>query len=81
MEYHVLKARYVGWQVVWRRFHDGTSGEINLAPVLKGPVFDPLQDPAMFSRFQVHPECHTIAWSNGADIAPEFLHDNVRVTA
>jgi len=31
--------------------------------------------------FQIHPEFHTLTWANGADFAPEFLHDNVRVTA
>jgi hypothetical protein len=81
MNYHVLEARYVGRHVVWLRFRDGTSGEIDLAPALKGRVFEPLQDPAAFSRFEIHPDFHTLVWSNGADIAPEFLHDNVRVTA
>jgi hypothetical protein len=49
--------------------------------VLEGPVFEPLRDPAVFQQFQIHPEFHTLVWANGADIAPEFLHDNVRVTA
>jgi hypothetical protein len=26
-------------------------------------------------------EFHTLVWPNGADFAPEFLHDNVQVTA
>ena len=81
MHYHVLEARYVGGHVVWLRFRDGTRGEIDLTPVLKGPVFEPLWDPVVFSGFQIHPEFHTLVWPNGADIAPEYLHDNVRITA
>ena len=38
-------------------------------------------DPAVFRAFEIHPEFHTVTWPNGADFAPEFLHDNVRVTA
>jgi len=67
--------------VVWLRFRDGTSGEIDLQSVLDGPVFEPLRDPAVFQQFQIHPEFHTLVGANGADIAQEFLHDNVRMTA
>lgn len=81
MNYHVVEARYVGGHVVWLRFRDGTSGEIDLEPALQGPIFEPLRDPSMFRQFQIHPEFHTLVWPNGADVAPEFLHDNVRVTA
>jgi hypothetical protein len=35
----------------------------------------------VFRQFQIHSEFHTLVWANGADIAPEFLHDNIRVTA
>lgn len=81
MDYHVVEARYVAGHVVWLRFRDGTSGEIDLAPALKGQVFEPLRDLAVFRQCQLHPEFHTLVWSNGADFAPEFLHDNIRVTA
>ena len=80
VDYHIVDARYVAGHVVWLRFRDGTSGEIDLAPALRGPVFEPLRDPAVFRQFQVHPEFHTLVWPNGADFAPEFLRDNVRVT-
>ena len=81
MNYDVIEARYVGGHVVWLKFRDGTAGEIDLGPELFGPMFEPLRDPAVFCQFQIHPEFHTLVWSNGADFAPEFLHDNVRVTA
>jgi hypothetical protein len=81
MNYHIVEARYIGGHVVWLRFRDGTVGEIDLGPALDGPVFEPLRDPEIFRRFDVHPEFHTLVWANGADFAPEFLHDNVRVTA
>lgn len=48
MYYHVLEARYVGGYVVWLRFQDGTSGEVDLATELRGPVFEPLRDPSYF---------------------------------
>ncbi len=80
-DYHVLEARYVSGYVVWLRFRDGTAGEIDLGPALRGPVFEPLRDPHVFRSFAIHPEFRTLAWPNGADFAPEFLHDNLRVMA
>jgi len=81
MDYGIVEARYVSGHIVWLRFRDGTSGEIDLRPVLQGPVLEPLQDTALFREFEIHPEFHTLVWPNGADLSPEFLHDNVRVTA
>jgi hypothetical protein len=81
MDNDVLEARYLGGFVVWLRFRDGTAGEIDLSSNLTGPVFEPLRDPAPFRQFEIHPEFRTLVWPNGADFAPEFLHDNIRVTA
>jgi len=81
MDYDVMEARYLGGHVVWLKFRDGTAGEIDLAAILTGPVFEPLRDPAVFRYFEIHPEFRTLVWPNGADLAPEFLHDNIRVTA
>ena len=81
MNYDVIEARYVGGYVIWLRFLDNTSGEIDLDRELYGQVFEPLRDPIQFKQFAIHPEFHTLTWPNGADFAPEFLHDNVRVTA
>jgi hypothetical protein len=81
MNYHIVEARHVRAHTLWLRFRDGTCGEIDLAPELHGPVMEPLRDVAFFSNFTIHPEFHTLTWSNGADFAPEFLHDNVQVVA
>ncbi len=80
MDYHVMEARYVGGYVVWLRFRDGTAGEVDLSRELWGEVFEPLRDPAYFRTFTIDPEGRTLVWPNGADFAPEFLHDAVRVT-
>ena len=77
----LLEARYVRDFVVWLRFNDGTRGEVDLAGELEGPVFEPLRDSAYFRQFVLHPELHTIVWPNGADLAPEFLYDRIRVPA
>lgn len=81
MGYHVTEARYVSGYVVRLKFRDGTEGEIDLKPELTGPMFEPLLDVEQFKRFRVDAEFHTLVWPNGADFAPEFLHDNVRVIA
>ena len=81
MNYHVIEARHVRAHTVWLRFRDGTSGEIDLAPALRGPIMEPLKDVAFFKEFDVHPDFHPLAWPNGADFAPEFLHDKVQVKA
>ena len=80
MDYDVLEARHVRDYVVWLRFRDGTAGEIDLRPVLRGPVFEPLKDLEVFREFFIHPEFETLTWPNGADVSPEYLHQNIRVT-
>ena len=81
MDYDVIEARYVRGHIVWLRFRDGSAGEIDLGGALQGPVFAPLRDPAVFSQFTIHPDFHTLVWPNGADFAPEYLHDRDRATA
>jgi Protein of unknown function (DUF2442) len=67
--------------VVWVRFNDGSEGEVDLSGELDGPVFEPLKDPKVFAQVRLDPDVHTLVWPNGADLAPEFLHDHARVPA
>ena len=78
---HVKKAKYLHDYVIWLQFNDGTEGEIDLEKELVGEVFEPLKDQRLFQRFWVDPELETVAWGNGADLAPEFLHENMRILA
>jgi len=81
MDYHVMEAEYVSGYTIRLKFRDGTAGEIDLCAELTGPVFEPLRNLEFFRQFRIHPEFHTLVWPNEADFAPEFLHDNIRVTA
>ncbi len=60
------------------RFNDGTAGVVDLSGELEGEVFEPLRDPALFVTAHHHPVMRTAAWSNGADLAPEYLLDLMR---
>lgn len=81
MMIRVTEARLVRDFVVWVRFNDGSEGEVDLSNELDGPVFQPLKDPKVFAQFKVDPDVHTLVWPNGADLAPEFLHEQARVPA
>lgn len=76
---HVVDAKHIEGHRVHIRFNDGTEGEIDLAESLDGPVFEPLRDVEYFRRFSI--EGHTMSWPNGADFAPEYLHELVKSTA
>ena len=78
---HVREARYVRDYVIWFRFNDGAEGEVDLSGELEGEVFEPLKDLTTFNRFRVDPELETIVWENGADLAPEFLYEKMKVLA
>ncbi len=81
MMIHVTDARYVDGYTLWLRFNDGLEGEVDLEDELYGEVFAPLKNVEVFRDFSLDPELKTITWKTGADFAPEFLHDRVRVTA
>jgi hypothetical protein len=68
----VTKTKYVGGYLIEVKFNDGTKKVIDFEPWLTGPIFRPLKNKDYFKKFFI--DGPTIAWPNGADIAPETLY-------
>jgi hypothetical protein len=75
MKWRVVKAKACGAHSLDLTFKDGTRKRVNLLPLLEGPVFEPLRDPKYFATVELDSAAGTVAWPNGADIAPETLYE------
>ena len=75
---YLKEAKYEGDYKIWCLFNNGESGIVDLEEKLWGPVFEPIKNKENFKKFIVSDILHTIAWENGADIAPEFLYDHLQ---
>lgn len=74
----IVSAQVCGVHRVRLRFADGVDGEVDLSEELWGEVFEPLRDQSKFARMQLNEELNTITWETGADLAPEFLYEQVK---
>ena len=74
MKWRVVKAKACGAHSLDLTFKDGTRKRVNLLPLLEGPVFEPLRDPKYFATVELDSAAGTVAWPNGADVAPETLY-------
>ena len=70
----ITSAQALGGTCVRVQFSDGREAQIDLKPLLTGPMFDCLRDPALFACFQLDEDLGTLVWANGADLAPEALY-------
>jgi len=68
----VTRAKYVRDYLIEVKFNDGTKKVIDFEPWLTGPIFKRLKKKEYFKNFFL--DGPTIAWPNGADIAPETLY-------
>ena len=71
----VVEVRPLEGYRVFLKFDDGLQGEVDLQPLLDpfDGVFEPLRDHTRFREVFID-SGGTIAWPNGADIAPETLY-------
>jgi hypothetical protein len=58
-------------------FEDGTSGIVDMAPLLAHPAFKSLRDQSLFREARVDPKVGTVVWPNGLDIAPDALYEEI----
>jgi hypothetical protein len=60
---------------------NGSTKVVDLAPFLRGPVFEPIRNnPDEFAAIRVDPRAGTIVWPNGADIDPDVLCEDLTPT-
>jgi hypothetical protein len=55
-------------------FPDGQVHDVDIEPLLDGPVFAPLRDHEEFARVRVDEQTRTVAWPNGADLDPDVIY-------
>ena len=67
-------AKYVSEYKIEISFNDNKTVVADFKEIIfqeKRLIFQPLRDISFFKRFEVD---YTILWSNGLDLAPEFLY-------
>ena len=79
MEYMpvVIDAEYLTDYKIKITFDNGEKRIADCEQWLHGEIFEPLQDKHYFQKFFV--DGWTIAWPNGADIAPESLYEESEI--
>ena len=72
----ITDVEYMGEYTLLCTFSNGERRRVDLTPLLSYPAFEELRNLDKFVQFGLD---QTIFWSNGADIAPEYLYENGKV--
>ena len=70
----IISFQPVGGHELRLVFDDGHSQVVDFLPLLHGPLFEPLREPAYFAQARLDPVAGTLVWPNGADFDPDTLH-------
>ena len=55
-------------------FGDGEIRDVDIEPLLDGPVFMPLRDRHMFEQVRVDEQTRAVAWPGGADLDTDVIY-------
>lgn len=67
--------------VLYLTFADGLVGEAEVLGRMRGPVFESARRQDGFAGAYVDRDSGTVAWSGGADLAPDTLYERLRTGA
>ncbi|HVG84760.1 MAG TPA: DUF2442 domain-containing protein [Vicinamibacterales bacterium] len=77
--WHVVEARPLPGHLLYVRFADGVSGEVDMSTLVLSPragVFAALADAEIFARVGL--EDGAVTWPNGVDLAPDAMYDAIK---
>jgi hypothetical protein len=78
MLFDIVEVKVVKNYILYIRFENGVSGEIDISKVVPFEgVFSKFKDHSYFATVKVHKELGTIVWDNGADLAPDYIYSVV----
>jgi hypothetical protein len=78
--YEVRAVKHLDGHRLRLTFADGLTGDIDFTDRFAGhvgPMLEPLRQITYFAQVAVDEELGTIVWPNGADLAPDVLHEQV----
>lgn len=76
--YEITAVEHLGGHRLRLTFADGLVGDVDLSDRFEhpvGPMFERLKDVDYFAKVEVDAELGTVVWPNGADLAPDVLHE------
>ena len=76
MNYDVVKVRPVNHLHLSVTFRDGLSGEVFFKESHLNGVFEPLRNPAFFSK--VNCENGFVEWPGDIDVAPDAMYEELK---
>jgi hypothetical protein len=71
----VIDVELIGDHRLRVTFEEGIAGDVSFTDEQWRGVSQPLADPSFFAKVRVDPECGTVTWPNGFDMAPELLYE------
>ncbi len=69
----ITNVKHLGGFILLCTFNSGITKQVDMSPLLAYPAYEDLKDEEKFKQFGLD---ETIFWSNGADIAPEWIFNN-----